>query len=54
MLPWYTIRTCHHIESYDEKPIALIAKKMFLLHMRLMLDSPMEEPSSKENARGAV
>lgn len=49
-----TIRTCRHKELYDEKPIALTAKKMFLLHTGPMLDSPMEEPSSKENALGAV
>ena len=49
-----TIRTCRQKELYDEKPIALTAKKTFLLHMRPILDSPMEEPSSKENARGAI
>jgi hypothetical protein len=39
---------------YNEKPIALPVKKMSLLHMRPMLDSPMEGLSSKENVLGAV
>lgn len=51
---WYTIRTCHRMELYNEKLIVLTAKEMLLLHTRPTLDSPMEERSSKENARGAV
>jgi hypothetical protein len=42
------------MELYNEKPIVLRAKIMFLLKMRPMLDSPTEGLSSKEIVRGVV